>query len=384
MGIIGLHPLIKPILKKKHISSYKHQTVGIDGHAWMYLFAAQIYSELFYDTPTTRHLISLEQKINLLLKHKITPFFVFDGEELKSKEKTNSERSLKKEEAAKEARRLLDMGCVEQAKIKMRSCVKIREWMLQSVINFLKEKEIRFMVSPYESDAQLAFLQRSGAIDCIISEDSDLVLYGCTKVLYKFDSSHVSEFNRDQLKDAVDDFFCKNILDISIISGCDYLEGLFGIGLKTAHKLLKNLGSVEEVYKFWSIKKSVPADFLEEFKRAKLTFEHQIVYDPNKHRRVHLSGAEKLNLDFLGNFIENEREFSEGIKFFKRGPINEFCKKSEGQKNIDESEKNEDEAGIVKIDDVGDEIPLLNIEADKKTRKMRNVKIDKNKKSPYF
>ena len=38
------------------------------------------------------------------------------------------------------------------------------------------------IVAPYEADAQLAFLMKSGITQLTISEDSDLLLYGCNKV----------------------------------------------------------------------------------------------------------------------------------------------------------------------------------------------------------
>lgn len=38
------------------------------------------------------------------------------------------------------------------------------------------------MVAPYEADAELAFLLKQGHADFVISEDSDLLAYGCKKV----------------------------------------------------------------------------------------------------------------------------------------------------------------------------------------------------------
>ena len=43
------------------------------------------------------------------------------------------------------------------------------------------------IVAPYEADAQLAYLRKSGIVDMIISEDSDLTLFGCDKILFKLD-----------------------------------------------------------------------------------------------------------------------------------------------------------------------------------------------------
>lgn len=38
------------------------------------------------------------------------------------------------------------------------------------------------IVAPYEADAQLAYLNRAGIAQLVITEDSDLLLFGCDKV----------------------------------------------------------------------------------------------------------------------------------------------------------------------------------------------------------
>ena len=38
------------------------------------------------------------------------------------------------------------------------------------------------IVAPYEADAQLAYLSLSGIAQLIISEDSDLLCFGCERV----------------------------------------------------------------------------------------------------------------------------------------------------------------------------------------------------------
>ena len=46
----------------------------------------------------------------------------------------------------------------------------------------LRDEKIDFTVAPYEADAQLAYLARNGIVDAVISEDSDLLAFGCPKV----------------------------------------------------------------------------------------------------------------------------------------------------------------------------------------------------------
>lgn len=51
----------------------------------------------------------------------------------------------------------------------------------------LSRDGVEFIVAPYEADAQMAYMALSGDVDAVITEDSDLLAYGCPKV-----STHVS------------------------------------------------------------------------------------------------------------------------------------------------------------------------------------------------
>ena len=42
--------------------------------------------------------------------------------------------------------------------------------------------DVDTIVAPYESDAQLAYLARNSLVDFVITEDSDLIVFGVEKV----------------------------------------------------------------------------------------------------------------------------------------------------------------------------------------------------------
>jgi len=54
------------------------------------------------------------------------------------------------------------------------------------LLQTLKSENIEFVVAPYEADAQLAYLSnletQKGGIAAVITEDSDLIAYGCPAV----------------------------------------------------------------------------------------------------------------------------------------------------------------------------------------------------------
>jgi XPG I-region len=52
------------------------------------------------------------------------------------------------------------------------------QWFMQA----LKEVDVQFIVAPYEADAQMAYLAKANLADIIITEDSDLLAYGCPEV----------------------------------------------------------------------------------------------------------------------------------------------------------------------------------------------------------
>ena len=49
-------------------------------------------------------------------------------------------------------------------------------------IQALKVHGVRFIVAPYEADAQMAYLALSGEVYAVVTEDSDLLAYGCPRV----------------------------------------------------------------------------------------------------------------------------------------------------------------------------------------------------------
>ena len=45
-----------------------------------------------------------------------------------------------------------------------------------------RNKGVDCIVAPYEADAQLAYMMKCGIAQLVITEDSDLVLFGCDRV----------------------------------------------------------------------------------------------------------------------------------------------------------------------------------------------------------
>lgn len=57
------------------------------------------------------------------------------------------------------------------------------------VIDFLKHRGVAYVVSPYESDAQLGFMYATKQVTMVLSEDSDLFVYGVRRLMKSLKST---------------------------------------------------------------------------------------------------------------------------------------------------------------------------------------------------
>ena len=72
----------------------------------------------------------------------------------------------------------MQAGDLTQANKKYIEGIEITKEMIHLFIRQLKQLNVEYVVAPYESDAQLAFLYKQRLIDFVITEDSDLLPFG--------------------------------------------------------------------------------------------------------------------------------------------------------------------------------------------------------------
>lgn len=179
------------------------------------------------------------------------------------------------------------------------------------LIQVLKREKVDYIVAPYEADAQMAFLSVNKLVDAVITEDSDLIPFGCSRIIFKMDKFgqgvefQITRLERNRELD-LNGFTKQMLLEMCILSGCDYLPSLPGMGVKRAHALIQKLKSHEKIIKHLRYSAvSVPPQYEENFKKAIWAFQFQRVYDPATEDIVHLSGIPHgLNEDdFLGPWL---------------------------------------------------------------------------------
>jgi exonuclease 1 len=317
MGISGLLPLLKSIQKPCTLKKFAGQTLGIDAYGWLHRGTVACAVDLVLDKPTTKHIDFAVSRVRMLLDFNITPYLVFDGDSLPSKAETNAERRKKREESKALGLELLRAGKTTQAHAELQKAAPVTPFMARMFIEELKRMDVPYIVAPYEADAQLVYLERHGMIDGILSEDSDMLVYGAKRLITKLSQyADCVEIERKEFA------LCKEISlagwtdtmfrRMAILSGCDYLPNIGKMGLKTAYRYVRKHNDPEKVIRMVQFegKLSVPAGYLERFRDAEMTFIHHRVFCPKQRKMVHLEalppGMDAADMPYLGAYLDAE------------------------------------------------------------------------------
>ncbi|EKF31745.1 DNA repair protein RAD2, putative [Trypanosoma cruzi marinkellei] len=118
---------------------------------------------------------------------------------------------------------------------------------LLEILELLDCCGIPFVLSPHEADAQCAFLSQQRLVDAVFSEDSDVIVHGATVVLRGFFSKnrYVVVYRQSDLAMCGVD---KDVLvALALLLGCDYAEGVDGVSLLEALRIIAAFWHQESV-----------------------------------------------------------------------------------------------------------------------------------------
>lgn len=300
MGITGLLPFLKNIIKKKTIDEFHGSRIAIDGFSWIHRISTHVSYELYNSIKTDKHIKIFRSELVALIHKNIIPIFILDGDKLDSKLITYNHRQNLKEKYLGQLKIAIENHDNTRARDLMKRVVTITPDFIYDFIKELEILQVEYIIAPYEADSQMAYLNKINYVDHIMSEDSDLICYGAKSVLFKYNGIFVDHYKSEDLSKAYGSFFAKNILDICILSGCDYINSIKGIGLITAVKLFQKEKTVEKFVTSLAHKKTIPSDYIEQFYQAKKTFLYHIVYNPINKKRLYFNETSKV-FPFLGS-----------------------------------------------------------------------------------
>lgn len=253
----------------------------------------------------------------MLIHFGVIPYIVFDGDYLPSKAATEVDRAKRRAESKRKGLELYRLNKPSQAHLELQKAVDVTPEMARQLIDELKKIGVQYVVAPYEADAQLAYLERVGIIRGMLSEDSDLLVFGAKRLLTKLDQyGDCIEINR------ADFTGCREISLVgwsdaefrrmAILSGCDYLANINKMGLKTAYRYVRKYKTIEKILQMLQFDDQyhVPTGYLQAFYKAEMTFLYQRVFCPVKNNIVMMtefaSEAQPEDFSFIGHGVEQE------------------------------------------------------------------------------
>ncbi|NXD69932.1 EXO1 Exonuclease, partial [Eolophus roseicapillus] len=302
MGIQGLLQFIREAAEPTHVKKYKGQAVAVDTYCWLHKGAYACAEKLARGEPTDVYVAFCMKLVDMLLSFGIIPILVFDGCTLPSKKEVEKARREKRQASLLKGKQLLQEGRLSEARECFGRSVNVTHAMAHEVIKAARTRGVDCIVAPYEADAQLAYLNKTGIVQAIITEDSDLLAFGCKKVFLKIDKFgnglEIDQARLGNCKQLGNVFTEEKFRYMCILSGCDYLSSIHGIGLAKACKLLKlaNNPDIIKVIKkmghFFFMNITVPEEYIQGFTRFFFSFLYQLVFDPVNRKLVPLNPYE--------------------------------------------------------------------------------------------
>ena len=240
------------------------KTVAIDAYNTLYQFLSIIRQP--DGTPlkdvtgkVTSHLSGLFYRTSNLVEMGIKPIYVFDGKPPEFKRAELERRHQVKMRAAIHYEKALEKGDFPKARIFAQATTTMKDYMKDDSRRLLDLMGLPWVQAPSEGEAQASHMTRRGDADYCGSQDYDSLLFGAPKLL-----RNVTILGRRKLPsknvyiDVIPELVeldkvlnetglnQEQLIDVGILIGTDFNpHGIKGLGPKTALKLIKEHGTLE-------------------------------------------------------------------------------------------------------------------------------------------
>jgi flap endonuclease-1 len=228
--------------------------VAVDAHNWLYRYLTTTVKWTADQAYTTdngvevANLVGAVQGLPKFFENDLTPVFVFDGAvtELKADEvQARREQRERYEDQLEEARERGDAVAV--ARLDSRT-QRLTEAIVETTRELLGLLDVPVVDAPAEGEAQAAYMARRGQVDYAGTEDYDALLFGAPLTLRQLTSKGDPELMNLDATLSAHDLTWEQLVDVAILCGTDFNEGITGVGPKTAVDLLHEYGDLWSVF----------------------------------------------------------------------------------------------------------------------------------------
>ena len=294
-------------------------SIAIDAYNALYQFLAIIRQP--DGTPLkdssgriTSHLSGLLYRTSNLVELGIKPIYIFDGTPPALKEVEIKRRMKAKEEALIKYEQAIKEGKIEEARMYAQATSRLKDYMAEDSKRLLSLMGIPWIQAPSEGEAQAAHVVKRGDANYCASQDYDSLLFGAPRLVRNVTISGRRKLpSKNVYVEVIPEIVeleqvlkeCgityEQLIDVGILIGTDFNpEGVKGLGPKTALKLIKEYGSIEN-----ALPHLKNADFSVEPQRIREIFLKPKVTDNYKIE------WKEPDVEGVVNFICRERDFSE-------------------------------------------------------------------------
>ena len=246
---------LKDIVEPESISfkDLEGRVVSIDAFNTLYQFLSTIRQRdgrplTDENGNVTSHLSGILYRNSAMVEKGIKPIYIFDGKAPELKSETQAKRREIRDEAEQIYKEALKAGDTEKArKFAMRSS-KLSPEIIESSKKLLTCMGIPYVEAKGEGEAQAAYLVANGDAYAVASQDYDCLLFGAKRVVRNLAvSSNLGNLEYYQLDKVLRQLNITRdeLVDMGILIGTDFCDGLKGVGAKTALKLARN-GQLKE------------------------------------------------------------------------------------------------------------------------------------------
>lgn len=206
----------------------------------------------------TSHLTGLLHRTANMVEARIRPVYVFDGTPHPLKAKTLKERKKRKELAEREWKEALEKGDIKKARTKAQQTSRVTDEIIKQSKQLLDAIGIPYVQSPSEGEAQASYMVKKGDAYATGSQDFDCLLVGSPILIRNLTSSSrrklpgkeaYTKVNPEQIRLKTNlkklGITQKQLVDMAILIGTDFNDGIKGIGPKKSLNLIKKNGNVE-------------------------------------------------------------------------------------------------------------------------------------------
>lgn len=307
------------VLKRRiGLDDLSRKEIAIDMYNALYQFLTIIRGrsgEPLMDSQgrVTSHLSGLFYRITNFSEKGIKVVCVFDGKPPSLKESEIKRRSRIKEEAQVKYEKALERGDLKEARVQVQATSRIRDSMVEDSRRLLDALGVPWMIAPSEGEAQAAYIASRGDVWAASSQDYDSLLFGAPRLVRNLSISGRRKLPRKNAYVEVEpeivelsgllqqlEITREQLVDLGILLGTDYNpHGVKGIGPKTALKMLKEMGSLDNIIP------TIETAFPEDYRKIRELFLHPDVtssYELN---------WKSPDVEETIQFLCRERDFSE-------------------------------------------------------------------------